>query len=297
MTVGTGGGTRTGGILPPMPHPRADAATPALALWLLAGWTVGSALWFVSSAFPMAPLVALQQASGGWLSVTLVASMGIGLVQLAILAGPGRRTPASFGWRWRDLPAGLAAGVLLWGLMHGPMLGGWVAGAGPLEMHPAWATGLGIALGPLLAQLLGTALVEETVFRGFLWPEFVRRLGGGRRGAWIGAIASQAVFALLHLPIRLSQGASGGELVATVLGLMLVGLVFVVVYAATGNLFVAVAVHALGNAPTLLLAPQGAPTMWLLGGTLALVAAAAPRRRDRDTGVPPSSLVASRAHP
>ena len=105
------------------------------------------------------------------------------------------------------------------------------------------------------------------------------------------------MFALLHLPIRLSQGASSGELVATVLGLMLVGLVFVAVYAATGNLFVAVAVHALGNAPTLLLAPQGAPTMWLLGGTLALVAAAAWRRRHRGAGVPPSSFVASRAHP
>ena len=83
------------------------------------------------------------------------------------------------------------------------------------------------------------------------------------------------------------------------LGLFLAGLVFLAVYAATRNLFVAVAVHALGNAPTLAFEPQGAPTLWLLGGTLALVAAAAwtRRRRPPDAASSPSSLVASRAHP
>ena len=286
-------------MLPCMPADRSATATPALALWLLAAWTVGSALWFVSAWFPLAPLVALQHASGGWVSVTLVASAGIGLVQLAILFGPGRRRPAELGWRWRDLPAGLGVGLALWLLMHALALGAWLAGTGPLVVHPAWAAGVGIALGPVLAQLLGTALMEETVFRGFLWPELARRLGGGRRGAWAGAIASQAVFALLHVPIRLSQGAAGGELAMTVFGLFLAGLVFLAVYAATRNLFVAVAVHALGNAPTLAFEPQGAPTLWLLGGTLALVAAAAwtRRRRPPDAASSPSSLVASRAHP
>ena len=163
-------------------------------------------------------------------------------------------------------------------------------------MTGAGRAGIGIALGPLLAQVLGTALVEETVFRGFLWRELARRLGGGPRGAWAGAIASQALFALLHVPIRLSQGASGSELATMVLGLFLIGLVFVAVYAATGNLFVAVMVHALGNAPTLALVPQGAPTMWLLGGTLALIAVSAWWRLRRRVRMPAPHFVASQAH-
>ena len=285
-------------MLPRMSRSLTGTATPALALWLLAAWTVGSALWFVSAWFPLAPLVALQHASGGWIPVTLLASGGIGLVQLPILFGPGRRAPAEVGWHWRDLPAGLGAGLVLWGLMQAPSLGAWLAGTAPLAVHPAWAAGIGIALGPLLAQLVGTALMEETVFRGFLWRELARRFGGGRRGAWAGALASQALFALLHVPIRLSQGASGVELATMVAGLFVVGLVFVAVYATTGNLFVAVAVHALGNAPTLAFESPGAPTMWLLGGTLALIGLAVWTRRHRPaTPTPDTPLVASRAHP
>lgn len=295
MTVGTGGAGRTRGKLPRMSK-GPSTPTPAFALWLFVLWTAGSAMWFVSSWFPLAPLVALQHASGGWISVTLVASAGIGLVQLAIVFGPGRRAPAELGWRWRDVPAGIGAGVLLWALMQVPAVVAWLGGTGSPGIHPAWSAGLGIALGPLLAQVLGTALMEETAFRGFLWREFARRFGGRRRGAWAGAIVSQAAFALLHVPVRLSQGATLAELAPMVLGLFAVGLVFVAVYAATGNLFVAVAVHALGNAPTLVLAPHGAPTMWLLGGTLVLIALSIRVRHRRSRARSRGLLVASHAH-
>ena len=42
----------------------------------------------------------------------------------------------------------------------------------------------------LVAQLLGTALMEETVFRGFLWPELARRFGD-LVAAWRTATASR----------------------------------------------------------------------------------------------------------
>lgn len=259
--------------------------TPPPALLLLAAWTVLATLWFVSPWFPMQPLAGLQAASGGWLSVTLLASGLVGLVQLAILAGPGGWRLRSLGWRVASLPVALGIGLLLWVLMQaGTLLAHAGDGSAPVP-HAAWALGLGVALGPLLAQVLGTALMEETVFRGFLWPELARRFGGGRRGAWSGALASQALFACMHLPILWYQGLDGPAQAGTLLTLFLVGLVFVLVLASTRNLFIAVAVHALGNAPTLLFEPKGiAPTLWLFAGALVVCAVAAGLRRWRRTG-------------
>src|SRR5690606_28090591 len=144
--------------------------TPLPALWLLAAWTILATLWFVSPWFPMQALAELQAASGGWLSVTLLASVGVGLGQLAILAGAGRQNRVRLGWRPARVPVAIVAGLLLWALMQGGTLLAHANDSAPLVPHAAWAAGLGFALGPLLAQLLGTALMEETVFRGFLWP-------------------------------------------------------------------------------------------------------------------------------
>src|SRR5690606_20865686 len=137
--------------------------------------------------------------------------------------------------------------------------------------------------GPLLAQLLGTALVEETVFHGWLWPQSVawlRRAVPAPVAAVAGLLGSQALFALLHLPALLAAGAGTEAIAGSLLMLFVVGLVFVLVYAATGNLFIAIGAHALGNAPTLLFAPQGpAPTLVLLAGVLAVAAIGAGWRR------------------
>jgi membrane protease YdiL (CAAX protease family) len=236
-----------------------------------------AAIWFVSPWFPMGLLRGWQEASGGWVSVTLLASMGIGLVQLAIVFGPGRQSFADVGWRARALVPALVATVVLWALMQAATVGSALATGTPLVRAAAWEQGLGIALGPLLAQLLGTALMEETVFRGYLWPQVVLWLKR-RLAAWpaaiLGLVLSQALFALLHVPILLYTGAGVAGLVGPLLMLFTVGIVFALVYAATGNLFVAVGAHALGNATTLIFQPQGpAPTLVMLAGLLAISAA------------------------
>lgn len=265
-----------------MPRPHVLSPAPAFA-WL-AAWTLASTLWFVSPVFPRQALASWQAATGGWLSVTLLASGSIGLLQLAILRWPGRQDWRDLGWRARDLLPALALTTLLWLLMQGGTLLGAQFADAPLVAHGAWSKGAGFALGPLLAQLLGTALMEETVFRGYLWPQLSARLGGGRRGALAGALLSQALFALVHLPILAWRGAAPSEMAMTLLGLFLVGLVFVAVYAATRNLFVVVGMHALGNAPTLLFEPQGpGPTMWLLLGALVVATVGFSVRRKAKT--------------
>lgn len=243
--------------------------------------SLGLALLFVSPWLPRDALSALRTASAGWVQPTLVCAGIAGLVQLALLFGPGRQAPRDVGWRASQVPVALCAGLALWLLMQAPALLALAQGHPP-AWQPGWSQGAGGALGPLVAQLAATALVEETVFRGWLWPQLASRLASHlmpRAASLLAAGVSQAVFALLHLPVLL---AGDGAVAGTLLVLFATGLVFVGVYAATGNLFVAVVVHALGNAPTLLLAPPPgapAPTMLLLAGTLAIVAVAAVRRR------------------
>ncbi|AKC87947.1 CPBP family intramembrane glutamic endopeptidase [Pseudoxanthomonas suwonensis] len=248
--------------------------SPGRALGLLLVVVVASTLWFASPAFPLAWLRQWQLASGGWVSVTLMASVLLGGLQLLVIFGPGRQRPGDVGWRRRALGPALLATVGLWAAMQlASVAAAWSSGT-TLQPAAAWSTGLGVALGPLLAQLLGTALMEETVFRGYLWPQLARRLadgGAGRHAPWIGLVASQLLFGLLHVPLQLQAGAGSEAIVGMVLMLFVVGVVFALLYAATRNLFVAVGAHALGNAPTPLFEPQGpAPTMVLLAGVTAL---------------------------
>jgi membrane protease YdiL (CAAX protease family) len=57
---------------------------------------------------------------------------------------------------------------------------------------------------PTLLAVFGTFVApftEEAVFRGMLYP-VVRALGGGgRRGAWIGAVTISVVFAAIHASV------------------------------------------------------------------------------------------------
>ena len=257
-----------------VPHPSVRSPWPALLL--LAAWIGVAGPWFVSPLFPMETLRQWQHASGGWVSVTLVASVGIGLVQLAIVFGPGRQSFADVGWRARALLPALLVTALLWALMQGATVLSAAASGTPLVAAPAWGRGLGIALGPLLAQLLGTALMEETVFRGYLWPQlglWLRTRLSSTPSAVVALLLSQGLFALVHVPVLLYAGTDAAALGGPLAMLFVVGVVFALVYAATGNLFVAVGAHALGNATTLLYQPQGpAPTLVLLAALLAIAA-------------------------
>jgi uncharacterized protein len=257
--------------------------SPTWVLVVVLLWTTAGSLWLFSPWFPMQLLRDLQHASGGWASITLMASASLGAVVLALVFGPGRQRLADVGWRWNKLGLGLAITLALWAAMQLASLFGQLATGDPAVLAPAWNQGLGIALGPLLAQLLGTALVEETVMRAWLWPQLrIRwqgRMGAGR-ALWSALFASQLLFALLHLPMLLSRGAAPAELAGSLMMLFLVGIVFAAVYAATGNIFIAVGAHALGNAPTMLIAPGSVqPTLALLVSLLLMIGGCALHRR------------------
>jgi len=113
-----------------------------------------------------------------------------------------------------------------------------------------------IAPGYLVDQLLFFATAEEIIFRGYLFPQLylkLKRTTTSPVGAcWTALFLSQAVFSLYHIAHRLAGNTPIGELPFQLVLLWISGLMLCYVYLRSRNLLVAVVVHALGNAPSIL---------------------------------------------
>lgn len=96
-------------------------------------------------------------------------------------------------------------------------------------------------------------------FRGFLLPQCYFQLRGlelrPRTRVLVALLVSQLLFALYHIPVMSSTGVSPIQLPLALLPILLVGLLLAVVYLRTSNLFLAVGLHALNDAPTVLFPP------------------------------------------
>ena len=258
--------------------------SPSWTLAAAVAYSIAAGLFVFSPVFPMHRLQVLHQATNGWLNPTLVLAALLGAGTFFLVFGPRRQRPADLGLRWAALPFGLAATFAVWLAMNASTALATRAEGLPLALHADWSGG-GLLPGRLMAQLLGTALVEETVFRAWLWPQLALRVGRGapRWPAWAAALlASQAMSALLHVPMLASAGTPGSALAGVLVNLFVFGVVAALLYAATRNLFFVVGLHALGNAPTLLMEVRGpAPTLVMLGAAILIAAGTYAARRRR----------------
>jgi hypothetical protein len=113
-------------------------------------------------------------------------------------------------------------------------------------------------MGLLADQFLFFATSEEIVFRGFLLGQLYRKLRDLRSVglAWSFAIViSQSFFVLMHVPHRIYEHVPAADLPVNLALTGACGVLFCLVYLRTGNLLVAVVVHAVCNVPTLLPSP------------------------------------------
>jgi membrane protease YdiL (CAAX protease family) len=114
-------------------------------------------------------------------------------------------------------------------------------------------------IGPLADQLLVFALSEEIVVRGFLLAQLYRKLrkpcGSVRVAALVAVLISLCFFVLLHIPHRMYEHVSSADLAINLTLTGTFGLLFCLVYLRTGNLLVAVVVHAVSNVQSLLPSP------------------------------------------
>lgn len=131
----------------------------------------------------------------------------------------------------------------------------------PLIVNPDWGTaGPAHTIGVFLAQLLGNALFEEVLFRGVLFQQirlYLLRIGRSPEKALLLALVlSSAVFAAIHIPLRINSGMALAALPAELALLFALGLLLALLYWRTGNLYLVIGVHALSNAPFLLVKQQ-----------------------------------------
>lgn len=209
--------------------------------WLLLLWSL---------IYPAAWFQALVELGHGLVVPTLLGSLGGLGVVLAIACGLGRL-------RLRDLGVTREAAIVAAAVTAGAwalaqivaLVGALVAGDG-VVLDPGFG---GEAGAELVGQLLGNALQEELLFRGFLLVQMVliarRWLRSGP--AWLLAIViSQGYFALTHIPQRwIIQDTHGWALLTNLGSVMWFGILSVGIFVRTGNLMLVVGYHALSNIP------------------------------------------------
>jgi len=197
----------------------------------------------------------IRATTGGLIGPNLVANLVpllfvVGLVIFAI----GRLKPGDVGWVRAKLVPALLITLGLWVGVQMVLAVIAASGEGRIALHQAWVRpGAGFVLGGVLGQMFGNALAEETVFRGFFFPQLYKKFGKrlGRASAVVlAALVSQVGFALIHIPNRLLfKGVVGPELIADQVKLVVAGLIFLAIYYVTKNLLVAVGLHAIANYP------------------------------------------------
>lgn len=132
------------------------------------------------------------------------------------------------------------------------------------------------ATGLRLQAVVGSGLLEEVLYRGFLLMQLFTWLRGrmDRDAALTWAIVVSSVyFGLNHIPAYLRAGLSPIEVSIFVGQAMMVGAMFGILFLRTGNLFVVAGAHALINDPVPLFATPIDPALLVLVGVSALMLA------------------------
>ncbi|MFC4357960.1 CPBP family intramembrane glutamic endopeptidase [Halobium salinum] len=257
--------------------PRLDHRTGQEASWwlvaavLLAVTVLYTAIWYAVSVRwgPLFALgAALAAATGGLVQLTLVLNLALLLVIVVGLVGwLGGLRFADLSLTREDLRVGVVVTVGAWLTMQAVGVVSLLIQGGPVVVNGYWAAANALAVvGLLVAQLFGNALYEEVVFRAFLLDQVRHKLARyvptltPRQLLVVAVLVSQSAFVLVHVPSRLVEyqpAAVPGSLVMV----FVMGVLLATLYVRTGNLFVAVGLHAFVNTPTMVF---GSPTIGIL---------------------------------
>jgi membrane protease YdiL (CAAX protease family) len=216
--------------------------------------------------------------------ITRLLPLGEGLANLAIFSGIfvvviggcalvfGGLRPGDVGLRLGKLTEAMAVVACVWIIIQAAHTVAGLLSHESLQWDDAWLRfGVTDRLLWLAVMLLGTALTEETIFRGFFFPQLYLKCSGSRRTRfWVAAIAAAILFGLFHVPrhIVLSDMNAIGISVR-VLAHALGGLLATAMYVRTRNLWLMIGLHGIENAPTRLVAsPLPSELLLLLELTL-----------------------------
>ena len=161
------------------------------------------------------------------------------------------------GLRWADvgfIPSRIWPAVIftvaLWAMVNGGLAIMDLINHLPMTLDDSWAKlGIPRKAGIFIGQIFGNTPIEEILFRGFLLVQLalIWRPLGQTKALVIALIASQLIFALMHIPFLIVQGHHFPEICFGLTELFIMGSIFAIIYLATNNLFIAMGTHALAN--------------------------------------------------
>lgn len=225
-----------------------EAGWPTIALFLIVTFAILTLIPAALRAGPMARVILPE-----WLTNTLVFGTLFLVGVVGIVFGLGRLRPADVGLVRGKLAQGILVVICVWILIQVVAAGSALVAGRTVALHRSWTTpGPGPTLLWTMVMFLGAGLVEEVAMRGFLFPQFALKLPGSQRARfWTAIVASQSVFALAHIPAHIViRKLTGTALLSTVLLQGVAGVLLLLLYLRTRNLWIAVGLHGLANAPT-----------------------------------------------
>lgn len=166
--------------------------------------------------------------------------------------GVGRLRPRDLGLRAGKLAEAIAVVGCVWILLQVAHAVTGLIGNGSLQLDDALRRfGLVDRLLWFAVMLFGTALTEETIFRGFFYPQlYLKCRGSQRRRFWVAATAAAILFGLFHVPRHIVfSGMSTDVLAVRVLMHAAGGILATAIYLRTRNLLIVIGLHGIENAP------------------------------------------------
>ncbi len=255
-------------------HVQPSPMSALIATIIAATIGIGATNYFLFSR-PDSIIWAVQEASGGWINANLVLFAPLSLIIIGgLVMGWGRQGLADLGLRGRWVMQTLLFLIGGWVIVQSMAVAAALLSAGGIAIHPSWNEhGMGVVLGYLVAMVIGTALFEDGVFRGYLLPQFCLRLeqhiAGPTARAMTALLLCSAIFSLWHLPtIILNRDLALAAIIGVLAYMLLGGLMLGLLFLRTGNLPLVIAAHALVNAPTLVV--QSPVSGSLLAGLVGL---------------------------
>lgn len=164
-----------------------------------------------------------------------------------------RLRPSDVGLVAGKLFQGVVVTVAVWiAIQVTTVISEYLTADGPV-LARQWTSGrAGPTLVWFLVMLLGAGLFEEIVDRGFLYPQMYLKFRGSHRLRMATALlVSQTLFAVAHIPAHvLVRHMPARQITMTVLAQGFAGVMLALLYLRTRNLWIAIGIHGLVNAPT-----------------------------------------------
>ena len=185
-----------------------------------------------------------------------------------LLFGVARLGPSDVGLMRGKFLQGIVTTIVVWvAIQLTTVISEYLTAEGPVLARSWLSSRVGSRLVWFLVMLLGAGLFEKVVNRGFLYPQMWLKFRGSHAVRMTAAfVVSQCLFALAHIPAHIIvRHMSARQITMTVLAQGVAGVMLALLYLRTRNLWIAMGIQALVNAPRgLFTAQMPAETLPLL---------------------------------